>query len=166
MSLQRQITNDENREENHQLHNKKDQLLMKLLINEITEFLTPIMFLIAFIIAYCGPNATIIGNVQNDYWQYHKVERLSSYIFGILISTAIDLSSAAISLIIFHGFSKINCWTFFQEKIVKLLNIMAVNILLGVTAVSILFNFIYYFNFKDNQLLITYDNYYKLSILL
>ena len=125
----------DNVNEDEQLLLRKEELLMKLIINEITELLTPIIFLITFIMAYIGPNATIIGNVQNNYWQYHKIEDPLSYICGILLMAAIVFLSAGISLGLVWGFYKINCWQFIQEKISTLFTIIALNILFAINGV-------------------------------
>ena len=107
-----------------------------MIINEITELLTPKIFLITLIMAYIGPNATVIGSVQNNYWQYHNIEDPFSYICGILLMTAIDFLSAGISLGLVWGFCKINCWQFIQEKIATLFTIIALNILFAINGVS------------------------------
>ena len=124
INLHQQISNDGNDTEH--LHVRKLRLLMKLLINEIVEFLTPLIFLITFIIAYYGPNATIIGNVQNNYWQYGCVENLLSYVSVILLMTIVDLSSAVISVCLLWRICKINCWLFCKENMAELVKIMAV----------------------------------------
>ena len=135
IKLHGQVTNNANQEEYLLL--KKEELLMKLIINEITELLVPIIFIISFMVAYYGPNATIIGNVQNDYWQYHKIDDPFSYVSGILLMTVIDFSGATISLILVWGLCKINCWLFIKENIVELFNIMALDIIFAINGVSI-----------------------------
>ena len=132
--LHQQISNGTNNAEH--LHVRKLKILMKLLINEIVEFLTPLSFLITFIIAYYGPNATIIGNVQNSYWQYGWVENLLSYVSGIMIMTIVDLTSAVISVSLLWGICKINCLLFCKENIAELVNIIAVNILMAMNGLS------------------------------
>ena len=134
INLHQQISNDGNDTEH--LHVRKLRLLMKLLINEIVEFLTPLIFLITFIIAYYGPNATIIGNVQNNYWQYGCVENLLSYVSVILLMTIVDLSSAVISVCLLWKICKINCWLFCKENMSELVNIIAANIFMAINAVS------------------------------
>ena len=94
--LHSKITNNHEREENLRL--RRDEALMKLIVNELTEFFVPIIFVISIIIAYYGPNATLIGNVQNNYWQYHKIQDLAAYVKEILIMTAFDITSAAVSI--------------------------------------------------------------------
>ena len=44
-----------------------------LALKELFEVLIPSVYSITFIIAFYGPNAEVIGNVKNDYWQYKKV---------------------------------------------------------------------------------------------
>ena len=135
IKLHGQITNNINHEESLQL--RKEELLMKLIVNEITELLTPIIFVITFIMAYAGPNATIIGNVKNNYWQYHKIEDPFSYISGILFMTVVDFLSGGISLILVWGLYKINCWSFIREKVAPLFTIMALNVTFAINGVSI-----------------------------
>ena len=134
IKLHGKITNNVNHEESLQL--RKEELLMKLIVNEITELLTPVIFVITFVMAYAGPNATIIGNVQNNYWQYHKIEDPFSYISGILFMTVIDFLSAGISLILVWGLYKINCWSFIREKVAALFTIMALNVAFAISGVS------------------------------
>ena len=44
-----------------------------LALKEFFEILIPSVYCITFLIAFHGPNAEVIGNVRNDYWQYVKV---------------------------------------------------------------------------------------------
>ena len=52
---------------------KQKEALKCLTLKEFLEVLIPMAYSISFLIAYYGPNAEIIGNVKNDYWQYKKV---------------------------------------------------------------------------------------------
>ena len=45
-------------------------LLQELMVNEIVEVLSPIMYLLCFITAYYGPNADDIGNIKNSTWHF------------------------------------------------------------------------------------------------
>ena len=126
----------DNINQEEQLLLRKEELLMKLIVNEITELLTPVIFVITFVMAYAGPNATTIGNVQNNYWHYHKIEDPFSYISGILFMTVIDFLSAGISLILVWGLYKINCWSFIREKVAALFTIMALNVAFAISGVS------------------------------
>ena len=52
------------------------QKLMKsvqiLVLAESLEIVIPLAYLLCFIIAYHGPNADILGNIKNSYWQYQE----------------------------------------------------------------------------------------------
>ena len=41
-----------------------------LVLSECLEIVIPLAYLLCFVIAYYGPNADILGNIKNDYWQY------------------------------------------------------------------------------------------------
>ena len=47
-----------------------------LALKELFEVLIPSVYCITFVIAFYGPNAEVIGNVKNDYWQYKRVSTL------------------------------------------------------------------------------------------
>ena len=55
---------------------KKLQKLKKsvqiLVLSECLEIVIPLAYLLCFVIAYYGPNAEILGNIKNDYWQYQE----------------------------------------------------------------------------------------------
>ena len=48
-------------------------MMDSLALKELFEILIPSVYCITFVIAFYGPNAEVIGNVKNDYWQYNKV---------------------------------------------------------------------------------------------
>ena len=58
---------------------KSLQKLMKsvqiLVLAESLEIVIPLAYLLCFIIAYHGPNADILGNIKNSYWQYQETIR-------------------------------------------------------------------------------------------
>ena len=53
------------------------ELLQDLVVNELIEFLVPLVYTASFAVAYYGPNSNLIGNIGNDYWQYQAVEDIS-----------------------------------------------------------------------------------------
>ena len=40
-----------------------------LVLSESLEIVIPLAYLLCFVIAYHGPNADILGNIKNGYWQ-------------------------------------------------------------------------------------------------
>ena len=63
---------------------EKKRMLTKLALAELTEFMTPIACAIGVSCAYYGYNSTILGNVQNDYWGYKKVDDIG-YLFRMML---------------------------------------------------------------------------------
>ena len=43
-----------------------------LVLSESLEIVIPLAYLLCFVIAYYGPNADILGNIKNGYWQYQE----------------------------------------------------------------------------------------------
>ena len=43
-----------------------------LVLSESLEIVIPLAYLLCFVIAYHGPNADILGNIKNGYWQYQE----------------------------------------------------------------------------------------------
>ena len=70
---------------------QKQLFVRKLVLAEITEAISPIVFAIGFAMAYYGPNSTIIGNVKNEYWDYKKVDDVSHLFHMMLLLFGVDI---------------------------------------------------------------------------
>ena len=101
-----------------EIHDKIRDLVM----SELIEVLVPLAYFSTFVMAYFGPNATILGGIQNDYWDYEKVENLGRIIKVGMEMFLMDFSSSLICGGILYKFCKINvlqeyckiikqCWT-------------------------------------------------------
>ena len=134
--LHRQSVEDENQSET--LERRKSELLIKLMLNEMVESITPLLFIIAFIIAYFGPNARIIGNIQNGYWQFKAVNDIQPYLSGILMMAIVDLSSVVISLHLLWGFCRIDGLKFAKEKIGRFGSLILFNMFSAMNFVRII----------------------------
>ena len=97
--------------------NRKQEVLTTLMLNESSDLLITIAYMLSISIAYYGPNAGIIGNVQNNYWQYHAIHSFSKYLTGISYSVLIDISCGIVTLIALKYFCSINGLLFFKDKI-------------------------------------------------
>ena len=97
--------------------NRKQELLTTLMLNETQDFFISIAYMLSISIAYHGPNAGIIGNVQNDYWQYHAIDSFSNYLSGMFYSILIDISCGVVTLVALRYFCSINGLLFFKDKI-------------------------------------------------
>ena len=65
-----------NKNETTDTRKNQNDALQCLCLKEFLELSIPVVYCASFVIAYFGPNADIIGNVQNDYWQFEKVENV------------------------------------------------------------------------------------------
>ena len=75
---------------------KKEYLLSKLILIELMEVLVPLLYVVTVLIAYYGPNAEILGNIKNDYWQYESIADIWKVVQTVLVMFAIDGCSAVI----------------------------------------------------------------------
>ena len=85
-------------------------LLQELMVNEIVEVLTPIMYLLCFITAYYGPNADDIGNIKNSTWHFRAVEDLGTSVGLIFLFFVLDAISAFISSAVLWKYCRINLY--------------------------------------------------------
>ena len=87
---------------------KQLELIQELVVSEMIEFMVPILYLLVFISAYYGPNAKLIGNVGNSFWQYTAVQDFRHTIEFIVIFFTIDFSSTVISTFLLWMLCRIN----------------------------------------------------------
>ena len=117
-------------DENHSV--EKQASITKLILAELTEGIVPLAYAITFAMAYYGPNATILGNVKNDYWAYEKVDDISHMFRMLFLLFAVDTVSVlfnalllwkAINVNLFKEFSIIlgKYWFFVATKLAMLL---------------------------------------------
>ena len=64
------------------------------------EILVPLSYLVTVLYAYYGPNAEILGNIQNGYWQFKPIENIGELVLSVSVMFLIDSSSAII----------VGCW--------------------------------------------------------
>ena len=88
---------------------QREYLLVKFLLIEILEVLVPIAYVVTVLIAYYGPNAEILGNIRNDYWQYDDIDDIESSLQAVMIMCVIDGCSAIIGGYWIWRVSSIDC---------------------------------------------------------
>ena len=64
--------------------------LQALVLAEALEIIIPIAYLVCLLIAFYGPNAEILGNVKNNYWQFQSIDDITIPIKNILFLVGID----------------------------------------------------------------------------
>ena len=90
--------------------NKQIDLLQDLILNEMIEFVVPLVYCLCFATAYLGPNAKIIGNVGCSYFQYNKVENFQKTIENIATFFIVDVFSLLSNSLILWIFARINVY--------------------------------------------------------
>ena len=83
-------------------------LVQQIVIGETLKIIIPSAYLACFSIAFVGPNADILGNVKNSYWQFNAVDDLSKPITMLFFLLAIDSSIALVSCLFLHFILDIN----------------------------------------------------------
>ena len=96
---------------------QKTEALKCLALKEYLEVLIPGIYCVAFTVAYYGPNADILGNVRNDYWQFEKVENLQEKLTNIGIFFVIDFCRWMLFGVILWHFCKLNMLMVFGQLV-------------------------------------------------
>ena len=81
-----------------------------LTLKEYFELAIPFVYCTSFVVAYYGPNASIIGNVKNDYWQYKKVENIFEKLSNNGIFFFIDAMRGMLFGLILKRFCNLNMY--------------------------------------------------------
>ena len=84
------------------------QSVQILVIGESLEIIIPLAYLLCFVAAFYGPNADILGNVKNGYWQYQAVDDLWGTVSNLLFLVTFDFISLVIAGIFLFISSNIN----------------------------------------------------------
>ena len=92
----------------HELKLERDEAIVRLVSTEILETLVPFIYGITFLIAYYGPNANILGNIKNSYWQYEAVENATALLENVSKMVVIDVSGSILVGFLLWKYSKIN----------------------------------------------------------
>ena len=116
---------------------RKIELLTALMLNETLEFFTTVAYVLCTTVAYYGPNAGIIGNIQNNYWQFHIIDSFPDFITAMSYSLLIDISSGIITLIVLWYYCRINGLLYFKDKIGQYSHALALCIAREINFVSI-----------------------------
>ena len=85
-------------------------LLQELVLNEIAEVCGPLSVAFSFIIAFYGPNAALIGDIGNSYWQYIAVEDVEHTIKYLFLFFLIDSISLVLCTFLLWNVCKISMY--------------------------------------------------------
>ena len=87
---------------------KQINLIEELALNEILEFTAPLAFIFGFLLAYFGPNATLIGNVGARIGAYEPIEDIIGFLQTLSLFFLVDFCSTIISSVILWLYCRIN----------------------------------------------------------
>ena len=97
-------------EDRNQTRNQIQEALTCLTLKEFLELLIPMIYGVSFVIAFYGPNAEILGNIKNDYWQFEKVDNLVDKLSNVGIFFCVDSFRGILSAFIIWYFSGLNVY--------------------------------------------------------
>ena len=79
-----------------------------LALTEVVEVLVPISYILTFLIAFYGPNALILGDIQNSYWEFSAIENIGKVLSGTGLMVFFDASFGLISGLMLWKFAKLH----------------------------------------------------------
>jgi hypothetical protein len=94
--------------------NQQIELIEKLSMNETVEFLSPLAFLISFLVAFYGPNAKLMGNIRSTMYHYKPVEDIVNFSTKILTLYLADVCSLIVCSVILRLSCRINLFKAFM----------------------------------------------------
>ena len=92
---------------------EKDKKIKILALSEVLEILIPLSYTVSFIVAYYGPNATILRSVKNDYWGNSVSGDIGTVLTTEVIIFSADFSSLVVSIVCLWYFCRINLLRYF-----------------------------------------------------
>ena len=99
--------------ESEELTSAIKEATSNLVISETLEVLIPFIYVLTFVTAYFGPNAGILGNIQNSYWQFKAIDNVATKVYLLFTMVGIDLGVGVISALILWILCKIHMfWEF------------------------------------------------------
>ena len=121
---------------------KKNINVTKLILAELIEGLTPIIYGVCVAMAFYGPNAHILSTVGNTYWS-EKIEDIG-YLFVVMFGLfAIDTLSAVINSLWLWKMVKLNMFQEFSRVLEEYWRFMAIKLAM---------NMVVYFSANDINL--------------
>lgn len=115
IKLHRKVEEGLNDPENHNEELNRKSKVEGLVVSEFLEAMLPMIFVIAFTMAYYGPNSTLMKNVGNNYFGGSVIENLKNFYLIMLMMFSIDLFAMLLSGTSIYYFCKINLFEEFCE---------------------------------------------------
>lgn len=94
---------------------KQIDAIQELVINETVETMIPITYSLILLIAFYGPNAHILGDIQNGYWQYTAITDLGASLQNVGRFFICDFVSCILSFLLLFKCCNINTLLVYQR---------------------------------------------------
>ena len=122
-------------------NNQKEQIemIINLVIAELTEFTTPIIYLLSFSTAYFGPVATLYGGVKSDYFHHTPIEDFGKGVENVAVFFLLDALSVPVCFIILYTVCRINLYPAFVVVQKEFGVLFAINLAICTYVVSKMF---------------------------
>ena len=101
------------KEDNFENNMERIDIILDLVISELTEALTPLTYLGCVIMAYYGPNAETIGNIRNSWFHFSEIEDFDYSLEIVAALFFFDLGSVAMTAGLLWKFCHINLFQAF-----------------------------------------------------
>ncbi len=88
-------------------------MITNLAIAELTEFTTPLIYLLSFCTAYFGPVATLYGGVKSEYFHHTPIEDFGKAVQNVAVFFLLDAISVPVCFIILYTVCRINLYPAF-----------------------------------------------------
>ena len=94
--------------ERKQLQIEKEEATQDLILDEMVEVTMPIVYALMVVLAYFGPNATILGNVGCEIWKWRKIDSLTKFLTALFRMFSIDLLALVLNSLLLLKYSSVN----------------------------------------------------------
>ena len=94
--------------EQKQLQIEKEEATQDLILDEMVEVTMPIVYALMVVLAYFGPNATILGNVGCEIWKWRKISSLTKFLTALFRMFSIDLLALVLNSLLLWKYSSVN----------------------------------------------------------
>ena len=117
-------------------------LIQEIVMAGMIEFIVPLGYLLCLLMAYFGPNATVIGNIKNSYWHFTAVEDIYHTIIYLCTFFFIDLLSLVLCATILWKRFKISLYKVYTALQKEFSYPIAISMVGYLNGVSMLFYFV------------------------
>jgi hypothetical protein len=106
LRMNRKISSDPSVQET--LDPLQQEAAKDLVFIELVEIMMPFVYTFTVLMAYYGPNGTILGNVRNNCWDYKAIEDLTGLLGAVFRMFSLDVLAFAITVVLLWKYSSVN----------------------------------------------------------